>query len=332
MDDVFTSTFEVIFQNAPVPMWIYDLENYKFLAVNLKALKDYGYTYEEFLQKDAFMIRPPHEQERFRKILIEKKAGLHLSGESIHLHKNGSEIMAEVSAIDVTFKNRQARLVFVQNITRVKQSELHLKQVVKDLKDYQQALSNSALIIILDDKGKIMEVNEAFCQVSGFKADQLIGKPYEIMKSSLNNPGQFHEIWNTLQNGNCWKGEILHHKSTGEPFWVETTINPFKNINGKFSRFLAVHFLVTDRKKGEEDKQKLIDLLTEHAFATSHKLRGPLARILGLVQIYNFLDHSDPENKMITLLLKNCAEELDQVVKKMNSKLSKTINGEHLSN
>jgi signal transduction histidine kinase len=111
---------------------------------------------------------------------------------------------------------------------------------------------------------------------------------------------------------------------------VDTIINPVFDETGKIKQYISVVYLITQRKKAEEDREKLITDLTKFAFITAHNLRGPLARILGLISIFNPSDPMDCINATVIEKLKISANELDEVIHKMIHSMNIRENGKDI--
>ena len=105
--------FDVLFDRAPLPMWICDIENFRFIAVNFSALKSYGWTREEFLAMTMDRILPPKDMEGFleyRRQVESHGAGLNQTQNWRHKTKTGEVIAVQTSSQSVTFHGRRALL------------------------------------------------------------------------------------------------------------------------------------------------------------------------------------------------------------------------------
>lgn len=137
--------------------------------------------------------------------------------------------------------------------------ELAFKKVTElnnSLRTTNDALNVAAIVSVTDDKGVILEVNDKFCQVSEYTREELIGKNQNIV-SSREHPKEFwEEMWKTIAEGEVWRGEIKNKKKGGELYWVDTVIAPFFNEEGKPEKYIAIRFLITDKKKNERELQQ----------------------------------------------------------------------------
>jgi len=122
--------FRLLFEDNPLPMWVFDQETLRFLEANHAAVAHYGYTHEEFLGMTIADIRPPADVERL-KDSVSRAHGLALSGQWRHRLKDGRLIDVEVASHTILYGGRQAVLSVLQDITTRKQLEEQLRQSAK---------------------------------------------------------------------------------------------------------------------------------------------------------------------------------------------------------
>ncbi|MFN9711221.1 MAG: response regulator, partial [Bacteroidota bacterium] len=151
------------------------------------------------------------------------------------------------------------------------------------------ALNNSAIVSITDLNGKIISVNTIFCQVSGYNEEELIGQNHNIINSGFHDNAFWKDLWTNILAGKTWRAEICNRAKDGSIYWVDTVINPIYGQNGEIHQFLAIRYLITQRKEAEENLAKAKDvaessLRVKRRFLAnmSHEIRTPLHAILGL--------------------------------------------------
>lgn len=115
--------YRLLFDHNPLPMWLFDAETLRFLAVNDTAVKKYGYTQEEFLQMTIDRIRPEEDMARFKAMLRDTANDPLTISEWRHRRKDGSVFPVEVIARPLQFFGRPARLVMAEDITEKKKLE-----------------------------------------------------------------------------------------------------------------------------------------------------------------------------------------------------------------
>lgn len=159
------------------------------------------------------------------------------------------------------------------------QSEEFIKNNLKELSDYKYALDESSILAITDQKGIIKKANSNFCKISKYSEEELIGQDHRIINSGYHSKEFIHELWITIANGKIWKGELKNKAKDGTFYWVDTTIIPFLNEQGKPYQYLAIRFDITLRKKIEEDIIKRNQELEKFIFISSHDLQEPIRKI-----------------------------------------------------
>jgi PAS domain S-box-containing protein len=124
--------YRLLFDNSPLPMWVYDDETLRFLAVNEAAIVHYGYTREEFLAMTILAVRPPEDEAILREALASPGQGA-ARGLFRHRKKDGSVIMVEISAHPLTFDGRAAHCVQPHDVTERLRLESEKQQMQAQL-------------------------------------------------------------------------------------------------------------------------------------------------------------------------------------------------------
>ncbi|MCI0707964.1 MAG: PAS domain S-box protein [Ignavibacteriae bacterium] len=117
------SRYRHLFDSNPLPMWVFDLETLRFLAVNDAAVKHYGYSREEFLSMTIKDIRPESEVPTLMEDIVKVRRSIERRGVWRHRKKDGSDIFVEITAHGLTFQGREARLVLALDVTERKKAE-----------------------------------------------------------------------------------------------------------------------------------------------------------------------------------------------------------------
>ncbi|WP_073371290.1 PAS domain-containing protein [Flavobacterium fluvii] len=142
-----------------------------------------------------------------------------------------------------------------------------LEKTIKEISDYKYALDESAIVDITDQNGVITHINDNFCNISKYSREELIGKDHRIVNSGYHSKEFFKELWDTILNKKVWKGELKNITKDGSIYWVDTTIIPFLDTEGKPYQFLSIGSDITEKKKAEEELQKTIKEISGYKYA-----------------------------------------------------------------
>ncbi|RMD64061.1 MAG: PAS domain S-box protein, partial [Alphaproteobacteria bacterium] len=124
------------------------------------------------------------------------------------------------------------------------------------------ALDRHALVSETDAKGRITYANDAFCALSGYTREELLGKTHRILNSGFHPRAFWRDMYRALARDGVWSGIIRNRAKDGSFYWVKSTIVAIYDEHGKITGYASVRTDITDLKAKE---QSLLDLRNELA-------------------------------------------------------------------
>lgn len=328
--------YRYLFENNPQPMWIYDLETLAFLEVNNAAIQHYGYTREEFLSMTIKDIRSKEDIDMLLKdIEMAKLVGYNPAREWRHIKKSGEIINVNVVSHKVTFNNREARHILVNDITATKKAEQALLkanvEIEKSERKFRELFEKSSDAILIIKNGVFVECNQATLEMLEYNKyeDILNLQPSELspkyQPDGLNSAEKSEALIKiTLEKG-THRFEWWHTKSNGETFPVEVLLTTIENEpNNKIIH--CVWRDITDRK---QDEQELLKQNKEYRILSEDYLTQNST----LQQLSNQLSEKnrlllDSKDRFINLFEQNPVplweQDFSKVIKLLNEKKTET--------
>ncbi len=116
-----------------------------------------------------------------------------------------------------------------------------------------QAIEQNPLaILITDDAGNIIYVNQVFVSLTGYVFEEVAGKTPRMLSAGETSSEIYRELWKTIRSGQVWQGELYNRRKTGRTYWESISIAPIKDSSGRITHFIGIWNDSTERKENEE--------------------------------------------------------------------------------
>ena len=315
--------FKSIIEQAGDGMFLSDAHG-NIVNVNTKACQNLGYTKAELLAMkvedfDEMFTSSADVKKIFNTISLNQQKTI----ETIHKRKDGTIFPVEVNVGTFQLDDEKFFLGFARDIS-------FRKKISRDNKLLSAAVAQSAnAIIITDSNGDIEFTNPKFSEVTGYSAEEALGKNPRILNSGSLPKNFFASLWDTILKGESWQGQFQNKTKSGELFWERTTITPIFNEQNVITNFLAIKENITEKiqseidlkeaylklKESEDYLKRILQTANEGFWIIDNKaitieVNTKLCKILGYAKsefknksIYNFVDTENAD--IFKLQLKN---------------------------
>ena len=195
-------------------------------------------------------------------------------------------------------RDAQGRLIgfieLTQDITEQRQAEQLLAAAMRDNEALLGTIRTQAIVSVADASGTIIDVNEAFCKISGFTRHELLGRNHRIVNSGVQSPAFWVAMWSTIAAGKPWRGQICNRAKDGSLYWVDSIIAPFVGADGRIEKYVSVSSDISDSKRATQElaaeRERLARILNgtqagtwEHDLLTGEdRINAAYAQMLGL--------------------------------------------------
>jgi len=246
-----------LFEGNPLPMWVYDFETLRFIAVNEAAVRHYGFSKDEFLQMTIADIRPPEELPTMYSTL----AALHDRDRNRifrHRKKNGTVFDAEITSFEFVSAGRRARLVIAVDVTERRIADERLRE---NEERYRLLFErNLAGVFRSTIDGRILEVNDALARIFGYTREELL----TVTSYSLYfTPEERQRLMARLREQKSLSNiELRMRRKDGSEIWALENMNLLESGDDGIIEGTIID--ITDRKAAQEqvEYQAYHDVLT----------------------------------------------------------------------
>ncbi len=175
----------------------------------------------------------------------------------------------------------------IHRLDRNRQAHMH------ELEQYKKLLDLSCMVSKGDLTGHITYTNESFQRVTGYTAEEMLGKPHNLFRHPSTPKKVFKELWDTIQAGMVWRGSSKNLGKNGKPFYTQQVIMPITDDKGNILEYIAARYDITELLEKREQLQLAFSTDTVTALGSRFKLlrdieRGPADQCLALIDMVSF--------------------------------------------
>ena len=268
-------------------------DKYYFVSVWKVSKKNIGVSFTDITKTEKDKIKLNKKLKNETKVRAEAE----------FLVKDGKlELYQTINSLDTAQKQ-----ITSQNKTKGENS-WELRKIKAELEQQSFYLNKVAIVSETDADFNILFVNDNFCEIYGYPREELIGQNHRILKSGKQPEAFFTDMITTIVSGGVFKGEVLNKRNgTEEYYWMDITIMPFKDLNGKIIRFVSIMFDISDQIKQKEILLNQADelVLANKELAIQNKEKEKRADELALANKELAFQNKEKDNRADELAIAN---------------------------
>jgi diguanylate cyclase (GGDEF)-like protein/PAS domain S-box-containing protein len=254
-----------LFDHAPEAIVVLDTESGRFIEANDNAERLFGLSREQLLARSPMDVSPeyqpdgtPSETQALANIRLATEGGVRVF-EWVHLNAAGEEIPCEIRLVRIPSESGVQVQGSITDISARKRSEEDLKLAAGVFDNTPQA------IFVTDADARILRVNRAFTEITGYSAEEAIGQTPRLLRSGHHDEAFYSQLWASLMETGSWHGEVFNRTKSGEVFPAWENVSAVRNDDGEAIQYISIFSDISDKKLSEERLRKLAhyDILTD---------------------------------------------------------------------
>ncbi|MCA9632335.1 MAG: PAS domain S-box protein [Myxococcales bacterium] len=198
------------------------------------------------------------------------------------------------------------------------QARQELAQALRDKQALLGTIMELGIVSVTDRRGRIIEVNDKFCEISGYTRQELVGQSHAIINSGHHAREFWQHLWRTIGAGRPWRGVVCNRAKDGSHYWVDSLIAPFVAEDGRIEKYVSIRFDITERyqmerelgarrreyeaslreakRKAESANQAKGQFLAN----MSHEIRTPMNAVMGLTYLLAQTELDAEQTSLVT--------------------------------
>ena len=248
------SKLRLIYENVTDVLFFLSVESndtFRFSSINYRFTEATGLTEKQVVGKLVQEVIPEPSLTlvlaKYQEAIRNKQS---IRWEETTTYPSGNKI-GEVSVTPVFDNDVCTSLVgMVHDITDLRKNEAKLRLAAS-------AFESQDGMIITDSKANILSVNQAFSRITGYSAEEVIGKNPNILHSGRQDAGFYQTMWKIIQDTGRWSGEIWNKRKSGESYLEHLTIAAVKDDGGRVTNYVGSLLDITEQKQSQDRIQQL---------------------------------------------------------------------------
>lgn len=328
-----------LFKIGPIVGFIWEnREKWPVLSVSENIKTIYGYRADEFLSSSLHYIDIIYSEDIEQ---ISRELSQAIEANSLSLEhspyrikcKNGQERWVQDTTVIVRDGEKITHFIgYLTDITQLQNLQIESQTQKEKLlnhqalfQSYQIAMDESSIVSKSDLHGRITYANDAFCEISGYTREEVLGKPHSILKSSFTAKENFKELWQTITAKKVWKG-ILCNRGKNGYYWINTSILPILDANDNIVEYIAVRHDITKMVLQQQKLDNIANTDTLTGYGNRYKLNNDIKHsikpALAILNIDNFSEVNDFYGHVQgDMVIQKLGELLDTMVKEGDCEL-----------
>lgn len=219
-------------------------------SVNLAAETIFGYASAELVGRSVAVLMPPpynrSSDEEIRDYLGSSIPGILGTGRRLRaMRKDGVIIPVYVTVSKVQLQQEISFTGILHDLSAEERKDAELQQLSRAVE--QSPVS----IVITNTSGDIEYVNPSFCELTGYTADEVIGRNPRFLNSGRTSSDDYRKLWDTISSGGIWRGVFRNRTKSGELVWLSSTVCPVQDQLGEITHYISIGENITDARKKE---------------------------------------------------------------------------------
>ena len=257
------------------------------ILFNRAAENMFEYSEADMLGKDVDQLIPERFREGHQRGIEAFKRDdsdstvHHRSSGLYGLRKSGEEFPVEIAISKVVIENDIIMTVMIRDLTDQMKYQAEQRKMMMAIREAGEA------VLITDRNAVIEYVNPAFCEITGYHSEEVLGKKPSILKSQAQDPAFYKDLWQTITAGKVWHGTLIDRRKDGSFYPALMNVAPIHDEQGEITHFVSLQQDMTEHKKLEEQflQAQKMEAIGTLVGGIAHDFNNMLAALQGNVYL-----------------------------------------------